>query len=286
MEGQLLVLLGHRSDPVPQALTERLLGDGTQQPLTANAADDLLLLEAALRRESAGASERLDSAQRRITTARSAAQVDSVVLEQAVADHTQAVRHLEHARALVEGLREFVVGLDPPIGALRAAADGWCRSPDVPAQVVVFGDESTFLALDPRRAATTGLGVFVLDGVEEWGWAWRRDGDDDDLSPALQPDRCGQWVLGYLPSTLEIYAVLRGAGLPTRIWLLGRDFASDAAHALLDGLAPRMGQPNSLITAAGTIHSTSLWRSRDKTVPLSESMFRDVNVPACEGDPR
>ncbi|QFZ20584.1 hypothetical protein [Saccharothrix syringae] len=286
VEGQLLVLLGHRSDPVPQALTDRLIGDGTRQTLTADAADDLLLLEAALRQESAEAVQRLDSAQQRITTTRSAPQPDGGLLEQAVADHTQAVRDLEHARALIEDLREFVIGLDPPAGALRAAAEGWRRSPDVPAQVVTFDDETTFLALDPRRATTTGLGVFALDGVEEWGWAWRRDGDDDDLSAALQPDRCGQWVLGYLPTTREIYAVLRGAGLPTRIWLLGRDFAPETAHAVLDDLAPRMGQPNSLITAAGTIHSASLWRSREPTVPLSESMFWDVHAPVDEGDLR
>ncbi|MGM1062059.1 hypothetical protein [Saccharothrix sp. Mg75] len=286
VEGRLLVLLGHRADPVPPALTDRLIGDETQQTLTADAADDLLLLEAALRRESAEALQRLDSAQRSITTTRSARQPDGGGLEQAVAEHTQAVRDMEHARALIEDLREFVIGLDPPAGALRAAAEGWRRSPDVPAQVVVFDDETTFLALDPRRATTTGLGVSVLDGAEEWGWAWRRDGDDDDLSAALQPDRCGQWVLGYLPATREIYAVLRGAGLPMRIWLLGRDFTADTARAVLDDLAPRMGQPNSLITAAGTIHSASLWRSREETLPLPESMFRDVRVPVDEGDLR
>ena len=286
VEGRLLVLLGHRADPVPQMITERLIGNGTQQTLTADAADDLLLLEAALRQEAAEALDRIDAAQRRITTIRSATEPDTGALERAVADHTEAVRDLEDVRGLIEDLREFVIGLDPPSGSLRAAADGWRRSPDVPAQVVVFDDETTFLTLDPRRATTTALGVFALDGVEEWGWAWRRDGDDDDQSAPLQPDRCGQWVLGYLPATQEIYAVLRGAGLPTRIWLLGRNFTPDTAHAVLDDLAPRMAHPNSLITAAGKIHAASLWRSREPTVPLTESMFWDVGAPVDEVDLR
>ncbi|MFF5100372.1 MULTISPECIES: hypothetical protein [Actinosynnema] len=285
MEGRLLVLLGHRADEVPVPIAQRLIGDGTNQELTADAAHDLVLLEAALRQEAAEALERIDAAQRRIAVIRAASQPDISALEQAVGDHTGAVEQLEHTRCLAEDLREFVIGLDPPAGPLWAAAEGWRRSPDVPAQVTVFDDETTFLTLDPRRATTTGLGVFVLDGVEEWGSAWRRDGDDDDLSAALQPDQCGQWALGYLPAIREIYAVLRGAGLPARIWLLGRDFAPETAHAVLDDLAPRMGQPNSLILAAGTIHSASLWRSR-KTVPLSASMFWDVNAPVDKGDLR
>jgi PAS domain-containing protein len=286
VEGQLLVLLGHRADPVPQTIRDRLIRDGTLQVLTADAANDLLLLEATLRRESAEALDRIDDAQRRITTIRSAIKPDVGALKRAVDEHTEAVQELENARALTEDLREFVIGLDPPSGPLRAAADGWRLSPDVPAPVVVFDDETTFLTLDPRRATVTGLGVFALNGVEEWGWAWRRDGDDDDLSSALQPDRCGQWVLGYLPATQEIYAVLRGARVPTRIWLLGRNFARDTAHAVLDELAPRMAQPNSLIAAAGKVHAASLWRAREPTVPLTDSMFWDVGVPADEGDLR
>ncbi|WP_461122903.1 hypothetical protein [Saccharothrix stipae] len=269
---------------MPQTISDRLVRDGSLQVLTADAAGDLLLLEATLRQESAEALERIDDAQRRITTIRSATKSDIGALERAVDEHAQAVRELENARALAEDLRDFVIGLDPPSGPLRAAADGWRRSPDVPAQVVVFDDETTFLTLDPRRATATGLGVFALNGVEEWGWAWRRDGDDDDLSAALQPDRCGQWVLGYLPATQEIYAVLRGAGVPSRIWLLGRTLARDTAHAVLDELAPQMAHPNSLISAARTIHTASLSRTREPRVPLTDSTFWDVGIPTDEGD--
>ncbi|GAA1308756.1 hypothetical protein [Saccharothrix xinjiangensis] len=286
MDGQLLVVLGHRADPVPQAVAERLTGGEAHRQLTADAADDLVLMDAVLRREAAEALDRVDAAQRRIAAIRPVSESGSGPLTRAVAEHNEAVRDLDHARALIEQLREFVIALDPPAGLLRAAAQGWRRSPEVPAQVAVLDDETTFLGLDPRRATVTGLGVFALDGVEEWGWAWRRDGDDDDLSADLQPDRCGRWVLGYLPGTREIYAVLRAAGLPTRIWLLGRDFAPDTAYAVLDDLAPRMACPNSLIDAAGTIHSASLWRSREQKIALAKPALRAVSAPADGSDPR
>ncbi|MFC6091637.1 hypothetical protein [Saccharothrix lopnurensis] len=251
-------------------LAQHLLGEKAPR-LTAEAADDLLMTDAALRADAADALERVDSAERRLTATRSNTTPDSRAVEDAVREHDEAVRRLEQARALIDDLRRFVVDLDAPDGALRAAAQGWRLSPAVPAQVTVFDDEALFLTVDARRATTTGLGVFTTAGVEEWGWAWRRDDDDDDLSAPLQPDRCGRWVLGYLPATEEIYAVLRGAGVPSQVWLLGRGFDADTAHAVLDDLAPRMAWPNSLIAAAGAVHAAVLWRSHGHVRPATST---------------
>jgi hypothetical protein len=268
--------LGSRRDPLPEPISHWLTGpNGTG--LSADAADDLLRLESRLRHIVAKLLVHVDEAERRIALVwdgnddepkyggRRGA-VDSGHpswrLRVAIDDHNRAVETLQEAQALVARLRAFVVELDPPTGLLRAAAEGWRRSPAIPASVIVFDNEESFLAADPRRAATREWGGQTIAGVEPFGAYWRRDGDDDDLGN----DRgnvltAGPWQLGFIVRTGEIYAIRRCNYLPREVWLLGRNF--ETLPEVQDVVMPimhRMREPNSLILAAGTVHAAEIWR--------------------------
>ncbi|WP_309111985.1 hypothetical protein [Saccharothrix sp.] len=256
-DGRLWLQLGHRVDEVPQAITDRLLRDFVT--LTLDPGADLLRLEAAMRRSVALGIDRVDDAERRMATARRGGRHDDLAL--ATDDHLTAVTVVQNDQVDLQRLREWITALDVARGPLHDAAAGWKRSPEVPAQVLVV-NEDEFLAVDPRRATTTRVGVPAIDGVEAFGSQWRRDGDDDDLAAGPEIDRCGRWALGHIARTGEIYAVLRAGPETARIWLLGTGFERHRAYSILEALMPRMREPNSVILAAEVVHTVNLRHTR------------------------
>nr|BFE51160.1 hypothetical protein GCM10017745_45870 [Saccharothrix mutabilis subsp. capreolus] len=249
--------LGHRVDDVPQAIADRLLRDFVT--LTPDPANDLLRLEAAMRRSIALGLDRVEDAEQRMATARRSGRHDELAL--AADDHLTAVTVAQNDQTDLERLRGWITALDVPRGPLHDAAEGWKRSPEVPAHVLVL-NEDEFLAVDPRRATTTRLAVPAIDGVEAFGSQWRRDGDDDDLAAGPELDRCGRWALGHIARTGEIYAVLRAQPTATRIWVLGAGFERQRGYSILEALMPRMREPNSLILAATVVHTVALRHAR------------------------
>lgn len=295
-EDGLVLRIGRRADEVPAPIDEWLIGpDGLG--LSADAAEDLLRLEGRLRGVLAKLVARAGTAEQTVAAARAEVaeantargwgsrgrrRAAKTALEQAILDHSATVETMEDARTLVEVLREFVIQLDAPDGLLREAAEGWRRSPDVPASVVAFDDDAAFLAADVRRATTTGWGGNTIAGIEEFGHAWRRDGDEDDpLADDL--DRSGPWALGFIERTGEIYAIRRCGYLPTAVWLLGTGFEKRRAFELLVRLAPRMREPNSLILAAGTLHAARTLQPTRQCVALRRPSAAPVPAALAAG---
>jgi hypothetical protein len=252
---------GRRDDSVPEQIQAQLTGpDGPG--LSADAAEDLLRSEGQARRVVANLAEAVNQAESHVTEAEE--QVKAAAekrgwgthrlrrtagksLDAATSEHSAVVSQLEEARDLVDALREFVIELDPPNGILTEAVRGWRRGRDLPAGIVVFDDEASFLATDSRRQARTGWVYSSIDG-DEYGLQWRRDGDDDPFVDPLE--RTGPWQVGYIARTQEIYATRRSDTLPEQVWLLGKGLTASQAHQLLTGLEPRMREPNSLILVA------------------------------------
>ena len=157
----------------------------------------------------------------------------------------------------ISQLRQFVIDARVPHGLLAQAASGWQRRPTVPSYVRVFSSVVAFVSDDTSRADPTWWAYQndVPTGVS-YGDYWRRDGDDDD-STAAPMGRSGPWRLTYLPQTAEVYGVRRAGRQPEQIWLLGTDIEnSGQVLKVLTELQGRMCEPNSLILAAQTIHST------------------------------
>lgn len=273
----LVLRLGYRRDPVPEPLDQWLIGP-SGIGLSADAAEDLVRLESRLRHVVAQLVQRLGQADQRVADAR--AEVDAAkgrrglrarvrrrqadqTLGTAKHEHGLTAETLSEARTLLEVLRSYVIDLDPPHGLLREAADGWRRNPEPPPSVVVFDDERRFLDTDPRRATANGWGGPTIADIEPFGFAWRRDGDENDLGNENGDlNLTGPWQIGYIERTAEIYAIRRSEYLSQQVWLLGTGFDTVlAARNVLLPIMPRMREPNSLILAAGAVHASRTWRS-------------------------
>lgn len=264
--GQLALQVGARTCPLPPDLATWLQQGTSGVDLSADPATDLVRIERELRRRAAHDRSTVDDATQRVTVSRVAdgaapgptrARRRRAAGGQATAidEHTEATDALRHTRTLLDAVRDFVIEADVPTGLLAEAARGWRRVPDPPAPVIVFETEEAFLASDVRRATattSTDFGVPTIAG-DEFGRQWRRD-DDDDLD-AEPPHRAGQWTLGFLAHTGEIYAVRRASGLPWQVWLLGSGFSAEQAHPLLIGLLLRMHEPNSVVLAAQVVQT-------------------------------
>lgn len=269
----LAVVLGMRSDPVPPALIAHL-----QNVTSADPAEDLVGLEGKLRAIVATLTSRTNHVERSIADShrkiadagRSWSPVAwfrrlgaKTSLSSEIARQADLRQSLDAAVSARDTLRQFVIGLDAPSGLLRESAAGWQRSPDVPPSVVAFGPEDSFVTADSRRLERGWASARVAGDI--YGEGWRRDGDDD--GPYSQPmDRAGPWRIGFIPRTGEVYASRHCGHLPQEVWLLGKDFEAQHAHTILDGLLPRMREPNSLILAAGVVHAErSLRSTRERT---------------------
>lgn len=151
-------------------------------------------------------------------------------------------------------LRAFVIALEVSGGALAEVSRGWQRDPARPDVVSRYGNETTFVLTDPRRAADSrDQDALRIDGLV-YGTAWRRDGDDDPYSPA--PSVSGPWRVGYIPAIGEVYASRRRPARPPAVWLLARGVTdADQIHQQLTALRrKRMLAPNSLLLAATVVH--------------------------------
>lgn len=276
----LVLKLGLRTDPVPDAVAEQLVGPDAPGT-TADPAEDLIALEGKLRAAAAELTAHATKAEFAVASARRRAadaqtgpwlwnwrrrRRTKTELTNAITSQADVRDLLRDAITLRDVLRNFVIELDAPTGLLREAADGWKRSSDVPASVVVMGAQDNFLAADTRRARRD-WGYPEVD-AEVFGEQWRRDGDDD--GPYAEPgDRCGPWRVGYIPRTGEIFASRHGGYLAQEVWLLGKDFGAQQARTLLEGLLPRMREPNSLILVAGVVHaSRNLRGSGQERLPM------------------
>ncbi|MDS0140585.1 MULTISPECIES: hypothetical protein [unclassified Amycolatopsis] len=254
---RLRVRLGNRTEPVPEPV-EGLLLYGPDD-LTADVGADLLRLDGTLAALARRLRADAEAAAREITrhySGRSAAThpVTGRTRADAVAGHTRIVEQLDDVTITIEVLREFVISLAPD-GLLRDVAEGWQRNPEPPAYVEVILDEFLAAQLDHRRARPDGWGGSALAGIEEFGAHWRREPDDE---PSELPPHylTGSWVLGYLPTTTEVYAVRRAGSGPHTFWLLGTGLTTlDEATSILAPILPAMRCPNSLILAAETIHA-------------------------------
>ncbi|SER20077.1 hypothetical protein [Actinokineospora terrae] len=260
--------LGERISPVPATLALLLTGsDGVG--LSTVPAVDILALETRLRRVVAALSFELGQAQLRLRAVRGEpgalpagaardrrGHLDDVVAA-AIEHHGATGRRVANARHMLSTLRAWVIDLAPTGGWLHEAVHGWRRGPEPPAGVVCFAGESAYLDADPRRATATDWGGRRIDGVEWWGLAWRRDGDDDDpaaFAPHSGVDRTGPWAIGWVARTGELYAIRRSGHLPRIVWVLGTGVAGpEAARDLLDPLMPGMRAPNSVVLAADVI---------------------------------
>lgn len=257
--------LGDRVELVPEPIDQWLIGPAGVG-LSEDGAEDLIRLEHRLRSLAARLAVRTREAEDAVRTARKGVRAlegergwgargrrraAAGDLRRAVEEHNATRETLDDAHTLVEVLREWVIELNPSGGLLRQAADGWQRSPEPPAHVVVFDDEESFVAADFRRATVlTWVGPRIA-GEENWGQAWRRDGDEDD--PLVRDsDRAGPWSVGWIERTGEIYAIRRCSYLSGRVWLLAKGFNRDQAYLTLGSVASRMREPNSLILVAET----------------------------------
>ncbi|GAB3167603.1 hypothetical protein GCM10027258_93210 [Amycolatopsis stemonae] len=253
---RLRVRVGQRTEPVPEPI-EGLLLYGPDD-LTADVGADLLRLDGTLAALARRLRANAEAAAREISRHHAdrggaARPLTGRTRAEAVAGHTRIVEQLDDVTITIEVLHEFVISLAPD-GLLRDVAEGWQRNPEPPAHVEVILDEFLAAELDRRRARPDGWGGTALNGVEEFGAHWRREPDDD---PSELPPHylTGSWVLGYLPTTTEVYAVRRGDG-PHTFWLLGGGFATlDEITGVLAPILPKMRCPNSLILAAETIHA-------------------------------
>ncbi|MBE1580537.1 hypothetical protein ACFORH_39165 [Amycolatopsis roodepoortensis] len=169
--------------------------------------------------------------------------------------HGVLVEQLDNVTITAEILREFVIGLGLVDGPLAEAAAGWQRDPAPPAGVEVFLDADLFIADNPDRGQRATWGGTILGGIEPWGTQWRRE--PDDRPAELEPSGiAGTWSLGYVPATMELYAVHRETRQPRTVWLLGHAFASvDDVADVLAPVLPVMRAPNSLILAAETVRA-------------------------------
>ena len=246
-DNNLVLEIGKHHVPVPEPICTWLLDPGVPR-LSADPAIDLVRLEQRLQRLAASFDVHRDRA---ATTIR-----DHVAL-----------------------LRRFVIDLHPSQGNLRDAAEGWQRDPRAPASAVVFTDQEQFLDADPRRETITGWGGRTIAGIEEYGRGWRRDGDDERQPHPYQDEdlvQTGPWQVGHIRRSGDIYAIRRGARLPQQVWLLGTGFdAHSDVHDALFPVMPQMRQPNSLILAAGAVHTAQLRRAR----PLNRIDDSDPQQP-------
>lgn len=274
-ETGLALQVGERMYPLPPDLAGWLQQGTSGVELSADPAADLIRLERELRRRAAHNRSPVDAATQRVALTRAAdgAAPGSTRARRtrrhhagggqatAIDEHAAATDALRHTRELLDAVRDFVIEADAPTGLLAEAAAGWRRDPHPPAPVIVFETEEAFLAGDLRRStatASTDFGVPTIAG-DEFGRQWRRD-DDDDLD-AEPSHRAGQWTLGFLARTAEIYAVRRASGLPWQVWLLGSGFSAEQAHPLLTGLLLRMHEPNSVVLAAQVVQTAVPRRS-------------------------
>ncbi|SDP97889.1 hypothetical protein SAMN05421507_13434 [Lentzea jiangxiensis] len=259
---------------MPAALAPHL-----QQEITANQGEDLVALEGNLRATAATLMALTNQAEHEIAVARHQAaaactgwgltarlrrRTANAELTRAIQKQSELRDLLDEALTMRNTLREFVIGFDAPAGLLRESADGWQRSPHVPASVIVFGLEDSFVAADSRRLDSGWAGARVAG--ETYGEQWRRDGDSPDSRPL---DRAGPWRVGFSPRTGEVYASRRCGYLSQKVWLLGREFEAEQAHDLLTALMPRMREPTSLILAAGVVHVARSLRPRGPCATLS-----------------
>lgn len=172
----------------------------------------------------------------------------------AAAEAAAGASALERARRRLSALRQFVIALDVPDGALAEASSGWQRDPTQPAFVSQYSTETAFLRADPRRIGTVVEDTAGIGG-DLYGTAWRRDGDDDDpCSPV--PSVRGPWQLGHIPATGEVYAARRCRHRRPLVWLLARGFTDpdQARHLLTRLMRGHMLEPNSLLHAAVAVH--------------------------------
>lgn len=258
-----------RRDHVP-ALITILLARDSGHAMTADPAADLLRLEADLRRyarflsgKAADAEEEMEFGRDSVTLAagepgRYGRHHHRLALEYLA---TASMLHMlwrerhRHAMTWLAHVRQFVIDASVPDGPLAEAATGWRREPQPPTFVTIFDSTAAFVAADTRRAdpawwahrANTAGGIVM-------GSRWRRDEDDDDRSGA-PPSHTGRWQIAYLPQTGEVYAARHAAGRPEQVWLLANHRNDREAVAMLAGLMPRMGEPNSLILVAEALHS-------------------------------
>lgn len=292
-----VIQLGGRIDPLPGPVAAWLNEQGTVE-LTADAAVDLVEIEARLRGLAAQLALEATSVERELAAQRHhVAQLPQAwwawrsaqerrrtlrLLGATLERHAQLADLMDETQALQTAVRDYVISLDAPAGLLREAADGWKRSPDVPPSVIVMGTEDDFFAADPRR--TRPDWGYPIAEADVFGEQWRRDGDDD---PHVRPaESSGPWQLGYIPRTGEIYTSRRCGHLLQEVWLLGKDFGTQHAHAILDGLLPRMREPNSLILAAGVVHAARTLRGTRHCAALRRPGAHGERVHVADaGDP-
>ncbi|WP_018687052.1 hypothetical protein [Actinokineospora enzanensis] len=263
---QLAVRVGSRIDPVPAPL-DYLLASAELIELTADAAVDLIQLDARLTALAQTLRRDVDQAERALRDARHrhaqphpqhqrprslSDRTRDHTLETTLAHHNQAAEQLDDIRTVTEVLREFVNGLDLAAGLLRDVAEGWNRDPAPPATAQIYADESTFVTVDTRRARHQGWGTPTIDGIE-FGTGWRRD-PDDEFTETEPTYMSGTWTLGYLARTAEVYAVRRSPTRPSAVWVLATLPTVEAMNAAVDPILPRMRTPNSMSLAAATLH--------------------------------
>ena len=286
-ERGLLVRIGGRVDPLPEPLQARLL-DPDDTGTSADPAEDLLALEARLRRVVVDLTDRLGIAGREVADARTAVhdagrpwwrptRPGHGALRTALRRHHETTELLLQARSLRDALRDFVVELDPPSGPLADAAAGWRRDDRPPSSVIVFDDEDAFLGADTRRIG--GAAHYPTPAGTVYGRQWRRDADDDPL--ARPPDHGGAWTVGHIPRTGEIYACRRSGSFDRQVWLLGVDFTAEQADTLLSAIEHRMREPNSVVLVASTVHAARFLRSAalGDAVRLHRPAVSDDGVP-------
>jgi hypothetical protein len=275
------LLVNDRVMAVPDDVSDLLLD--SDQPLTADPAHDLLLIEQNLRWHAALLAGQLAEAAAEIADAR--AEVDafdtepgasgrrgrraaSAHLADAIAAHTDLIRRHQLARDAIYRVRGFVMTacteVPIPDGWLCEAARGWARDPAVPDWITTFDTEAAFVAADPRRGVPAFWGGTQLGGVQ-FGWEWRRDGDEDDpVAETLV--RAGPWWVAWLNATGEIYATRRSTYLPEQVWLLGTGMTDkDAVPALLSAAQEHMREPNSLLSVARLVHTNQQRRISAET---------------------
>lgn len=275
-EGGLVLCVGDRATPVPAPI-DALLTDLDGLGLSPTPGVDVLRVESRLRHLVAAHGAELHAVERRVAAIRRSVedQAPAVrlgregresladVLSDAVEHHARISGQFRRAQDLLRRLRDFVCVAGPPSGWLREAAEGWRRGSERPASVTTYASEDAYLDADPRRAAATDWGGRRIDGIEDWGRAWRRDGDDDD--PAAADDgrvhREGPWAIGYIGRTGDLYAIRRAGHLPDEVWGLGTLIdTAESASSLFGPIADRMREPNSIVLAAAVVHqATRRW---------------------------
>jgi hypothetical protein len=291
----LLVRWGQRRDRLPEPISDWLVGP-SGIGLSGDPAHDLLRLEGRIRRVITQLTDQIGKVEQRITAHGGAEPTRGQApqrrprrvaraLQAALDERAELVDSRESSRTVLDLLRTYVIELDPPQGLLREAADGWRRRPDPPASVVVFEDEDSFLDADPRRATMGSWGGPTIAGVEQFGFAWRRDSDEDDPADLGADDdirRGGPWQLGYIQRTGEVYGIRRCGYLSRQVWLLGAGFDTlSMVRDVLVPIMPRLVEPNSLILAACTVHAAQLWRrSLGEPVPPSPGGSHDAATDA------